>query len=962
MARTENNRRGRKRWRIVVIVVLCLLVCAFIGLMKLGQGSQDDASIEKGTALTDEEAESITFGDISDEDWEIFESANEELSQIIASYSNEDGYIDPDDTEAVLNAVTEQVDALYENGTVTYYLCTSDTISFEFASGIAALYTPALEGYAAGGGDTTILAFDIFSDEEFQGEGKDWFGEYSDKGTGYYQAAGRLASELQEAISGSYVYTWVGEAADLDALRDLPEADILLWNGHGVFCNDAYPVLVTQERDMGGLIEASYNCYIRDFVYLTGDPGYWAITPSFVRKYISLDQGLVYLNACQSGRNDELANAFLYSGAEVVFVNVGGDVWAFYGQWMMKTIMEYMSGEYDGIYHTAAESLFLANGVLSNFCSGIGGVDELTLWNTTGDREWFSSTYGSFSSLDEFLQKVTGGTHVEYRGNGDYTLCPCIRGEVTFAEGMTEDEIEEVLSSGLTVQLTKEDGSSLVTADVNEDGTFYFNDVEAETTYVISSYGIAEQSVTVRVEKHSYAEVSLEYSKRVTLEGYVYDTDGAPLSGVTVSADMTGGSNLWGGETQTNDEGYYALEVYGENTYALTYSKSGYTKQETTFEITSEMFEEAQAGVPCTLEDVELSFDLYARYAEIVQEYEDAHGAFNLQQLGWCVSAEGVNYLQLVDMDGDGVEELLIGYMDSFTTSYFIEVWTYKEDEAKCVGNIECYLRGIEVVGVCTTNINGTFAIISGGIYAGYTGWTYDGEALNAVATYTDDEFDSLATTITYLNAGNSNTDAEKAELMGAWDAVRETKEALSCITDAEKALVAYQFTLLYDDTTGWYAADNSDSLKFEYIYVDDDDVPELVVSSDSSLPASAYLYTYYDGQVNMLGQFGYYGDLEYSEKNNVILSGLSRQGYIEYYYYEILNGTASLIHYFSCSYDEKTIIDTGEWVYSDCKIDNVSVSESVYSATLSEITDDITFTVAGHSTGQYVYQAMGSY
>ena len=45
-----------------------------------------------------------------------------------------------------------------------------------------------------------------------------------------------------------------------------------------------------------------------------------------------------------------------------------------------------------------------------------------------------------------------------------------------------------------------------------------------------------------------------------------------------------------------------------------------------------------------------------------------------------------MNYLQLLDMDGNGTMELLIGYMDSFNYDYTLEVWACQGEEAVCVG------------------------------------------------------------------------------------------------------------------------------------------------------------------------------------------------------------------------------------------------------------------------------------
>lgn len=70
--------------------------------------------------MTDEKAEQILLSDISDKEWKIFDKANEELCQIVGGYSNADGYIEPDNTTEVLNAVAAKIDALYKDGIVDY--------------------------------------------------------------------------------------------------------------------------------------------------------------------------------------------------------------------------------------------------------------------------------------------------------------------------------------------------------------------------------------------------------------------------------------------------------------------------------------------------------------------------------------------------------------------------------------------------------------------------------------------------------------------------------------------------------------------------------------------------------------------------------------------------------------------------------------------------------------------------
>ena len=130
------------------------------------------------------------------------------------------------------------------------------------------------------------------------------------------------------------------------------------------------------------------------------------------------------------------------------------------------------------------------------------------------------------------------------------------------------------------------DGASAGTAGANEDSTFYFNNLEPGT-YEAVLYQSGKQiceSVSVNVEEHRYTSVSLPYSQLVTLEGYVYDEEGNLLSGVLVEATMSAGTEQWSDSTQTDNKGYYSLEVYGYGSYMLNYSKTGYEEQENIFE------------------------------------------------------------------------------------------------------------------------------------------------------------------------------------------------------------------------------------------------------------------------------------------------------------------------------------------------------------------------------------------
>ena len=74
--------------------------------------------------------------------------------------------------------------------------------------------------------------------------------------------------------------------------------------------------------------------------------------------------------------------------------------------------------------------------------------------------------------------------------------------------------------------------------------------------------------------------------------------------------------------------------------------------------------------------------------------------------------------------------------------------------------------------------------------------------------------------------------------------------------------------------------------VKFTLIYLDNDEIPELVISEGWSLGHSPSIYTYSDKEVVCIGQFGYYGEIGYVEKEGILLSEYERhlQGHYDAY------------------------------------------------------------------------------
>ena len=124
-------------------------------------------------------------------------------------------------------------------------------------------------------------------------------------------------------------------------------------------------------------------------------------------------------------------------------------------------------------------------------------------------------------------------------------------------------------------------------------------------------------------------------------------------------------------------------------------------------------------------------------YAKVISDKENANGTFYLEHTGWCYMSHGVNFLKLIDLNGDGVRELILGYngVNDANHSFFnmpLEIWTIKNGSPEYLGNAEVLFLGADIMTATVMRVNGKMAIVGGSSLdnSEYCGWTYDGNSL----------------------------------------------------------------------------------------------------------------------------------------------------------------------------------------------------------------------------------------
>lgn len=123
----------------------------------------------------------------------------------------------------------------------------------------------------------------------------------------------------------------------------------------------------------------------------------------------------------------------------------------------------------------------------------------------------------------------------------------------------------------------------------------------------------------------------------------------------------------------------------------------------------------------------------------------------------------------------------------------------------------------------------------------------------------------------------------------------------------------------------------NYPSARFMTAYIDEDDIPELVIAYDSSHVAGCEIYTYYDGKVykldsnNTNGEFGSSGEILYSPYKNLFNSRYYGTGSNGDSLYRINNGNAQL----ECTLQNNDYFNTVRVI--EFKIDGIETSENEY-------------------------------
>ena len=124
--------------------------------------------------------------------------------------------------------------------------------------------------------------------------------------------------------------------------------------------------------------------------------------------------------------------------------------------------------------------------------------------------------------------------------------------------------------------------------------------------------------------------------------------------------------------------------------------------------------------------------------------------------------------------------------------------------------------------------------------------------------------------------------------------------------------------------------------------FIDDDNVPELILIENKSHATGVKVDTYSQESVIEIGEFGSMGSMQYVERGGMILSGWSGMGECDSNFYQVEGGEAKLV----CSLMS---YEQPDGLYELYEIDGVSVTEEAHDKKWEELYDAYEYALIGY-------------
>ena len=293
--------------------------------------------------------EEFTAPELSKAEIAEFEETLDRIDQNAATYAS-GGFQTEDDVKNAIAAQKTYAKELEAQGVVSSYTADDNSVYFKFENGLSYLYIAAPEGTDALSTDSEAT----ISSVETTGRA-DSLAAISTVTSAFSATSSKWSASTAKTPSN----------ITLAGLKELGgKQQLLIWAGHGGYNRKTGSVLDTGiDSDLGDksqLIEIKNDR--ATIVNVAGDPeSHLAITPAFVKRYVrGMSGSVVYLCACSTGEDSQLADAFLDNGATAVFGNTGSISHVYNVAMLQGVLTTFLTPDENGNYPTLSKSLSTA--------------------------------------------------------------------------------------------------------------------------------------------------------------------------------------------------------------------------------------------------------------------------------------------------------------------------------------------------------------------------------------------------------------------------------------------------------------------------------------------------------------------------------------------------------------------------------------------------------------------------
>ena len=299
--------------------------------------------------------EEFTAPELSKAEIAEFEETLDQIDQNAATYAS-GGFQTEEDVKNAIAAQKSYAKELEAQGVVSSYTADDNSVYFKFENGLSYLYIAAPEGTDALSTDSEATVCSV----ETTGRA-DSLAAISTVTSAFSATSSKWSASPAKTPSN----------ITLAGLKELGgKQQLLIWAGHGGYNRKTGSVLDTgidsDLSDKAQLIEIKNDR--ATIVNVAGDPdSHLAITPGFVKRYVrGMGGSVVYLCACSTGEDSQLADAFLDNGATAVFGNTGSISHVYNVAMLQGVLTAFLTPDENGNYPTLSKSLSTAKKTIGN--------------------------------------------------------------------------------------------------------------------------------------------------------------------------------------------------------------------------------------------------------------------------------------------------------------------------------------------------------------------------------------------------------------------------------------------------------------------------------------------------------------------------------------------------------------------------------------------------------------------